>query len=381
MNMLSGLFNSNSSPAQGVLDFRDWRFYLAALLLAGGTLCLIRDPYFIVNGEFEFRQGVVVLLLALVIGSAFTWETPIFGRPAGANLLLQSFAMVPFALFVTRLCATDGGSSPDLTPPRGSSPWDIFALSMNNLLSLIPGWILEIFRNWRVLLLFLIVLAILCLRRVILRSAAIVLTLLILLACQINRGGDLKWLAWGMLLLIAALAVMFCRYDRMSYYENILLRIRRGGELGAEELRAMLLIMAQLEQGGRISESGFRQIVKNCYAAEGRYDDGEITLISGEVAKRMILVHRLVTLHNDGDGVFMSPDPLLLFYHDSLLGAISTLPRIVFACAFALLWVLLPIDLIPDALPFVGTLDDIAVAVLGFVVTQRTAQPLRRRDE
>ena len=75
---LSECFVKDAPELRGIHGFRDWRFYMVTLLLLGSTLCLMRDPYFIVHGEFVYRQGAVVLLLALVIHAAFAWETPIF---------------------------------------------------------------------------------------------------------------------------------------------------------------------------------------------------------------------------------------------------------------------------------------------------------------
>lgn len=380
MNLLE-CFVKNAPDVRGIRSFRDWRFYMVSLLLSGSTLCLMRDPYFIVDGEFVYRQGGMVLLLALVVYSAFAWETPIFGKPAGANLLQQTFALAPFALLIVRLCAADGGSSQELARIMPSDPvLKVLSEAMYALYDLIPSWLADLFRNWHVTLLFLLVMAALCLRRVVIRTAAIVLVLLVLFICQINRGGGMWWMLAGMALLIAALSFMFCRYDRISYYENVLARIRRGGEIGREELRTILTVMAQLEYGERLSNGRFRQIVKDCYSADRRYADGEIDLISGEVAKRMIMTHALVTLRNDTGGVFISPDPLLFFYGDNLLTAVATLPRIVFVAAFALLWVIMPFDFIPDAIPFVGVLDDIAVTGLSLVVAQHAALPLRRKD-
>ena len=380
MNLLDCFFK-DGPELRGIHGFRDWRFYLTALLLFGSMLCLMRDKFFLVDGEFVYRQGAVVLLLALVIHSAFAWETPIFGKPAGANLLLQVFALAPFALLIVRLCAADGASSQELTRILPSDRMlKLLCKTLYALYDLVPAWLAELFRNWRVTLLFLLVLGVLCLRRVVLRTAAIVLVLLLLFICQINRPGGMAWMLCGTVLLGAALVFMFCRYDRVAYYENVLVRIRRGGEIGEEELRTILTVMAQLESGERISNDRFRQIVKSAYSAGRRYADGEIDLISGELAKRLIMTHALVTLRNDANGVFMYPDPLLFFYGDNLLTAVATLPRIVFVGAFALLWVMMPFDLIPDALPFIGTLDDLAVTILCGAVAHRAALPLRRRD-
>ena len=381
---MNGLAKSDAAAIpdrRGIKSFRDWRFYLVAVLLSGSLLCQIYDPYFIAYGEFVYRQGIIVLMMALTIAAAFLWETPIFGKPSGANLLLQSFSIAPFALLVTRLCAADGSSSQALTVPAFPDFWSSVGEALSRVMdAVVPAWIRDMFSNWQITLLFLLVLGILCLRRIQLRTGAIGIVLLTLLARQLNRGGELVYLLGAALLLTAALSFMFSRYDQVSYYENILKRLRRRNTLGAEELRAVLLVMEQLARKKRLSEKNFRQIVKDCYTAEHAYSESELNMISGELAKRMVHNHDLVFLRNDSDGIFLFPDPLL-FQDDNLLCALAVVPRIVFVAFFALLWVLMPFDMIPDGLPLVGTLDDIAVVILSGTVIQRSSLPMRKRHE
>ena len=351
--------------SHGIGSFRDWRFYPVMALLLASTLCFARDPYFLVCGEFVYRQGVVVLLLALVIAAAFAWETPLFGKPAGANLLLQVMAMAPFALLVVRLCATDGGSSEELTAPDGFGFWQSFVDSLVDMYNRwIPLWIRDLFKNWHVTLLYLLTLAALCLRSIRFRVGAIVFLLLSMFASQLTRDGSMGWMLSGTVLLVAALVFMFCRYDRMSYFENVLRRIRRSGGIGVEELNAILAVMTFLYTKKRISENAFRAEVKACYSSLRRYDGAEISAISAEVARRMVNHYGLASVRNDGDGIFLVPDPALFLCGDDLLSAVSVVPRIVFVCGFALLWVMMPLDLIPDGIPFFGVLDDLAVTVV-----------------
>lgn len=381
--MSEGLKSAAVRPDQrGIKSFRDWRFYLTALLLAGSLLWIIRDPYFIAEGEFVYKQGIVVLLMALTIAAAFLWETPIFGKPAGSNLLLQSFSIVPFSILVARLCASDGKSSEEkLAPPAFKGVWSYVGSALSSLLDIIPNWIQDLFSNWPILLLFLLVLGILCLRRIQLRAGAILMVLMILFIRQVNRGGDLMHLIVAALLLITALFFMFSRYDQVSYYENIIKRLKRCNTLGAEELRTILRVMEMLSRKRRISEGDFRQIVKDSYASEGRaYSDQELNLISGEVAKRMIHNHDLVSLRNDSEGVFLFSDPLL-FQDDNLLCSVALVPRIIFVALFSLLWMIMPLDLIPDGLPFIGMLDDMTVMILSGIVIQNSLLPIRKHHE
>ena len=380
MDELTKTVGASPDP-RGIKSFRDWRFYLVALLLCGSLLCLIYDPYFISYGEFVYRQGVMVLLMALTIAAAFLWETPIFGKPAGANLLLQSFSIAPFSLLVARLCATDGNNSQELTTPRFSGVWSAVGDTLYKVIDIIPAWLRDMFSNWQITLLFLLVLAILCVRDIRFRTGAIGLMLLLLFAGQLNRGGELGYLTGAALLLVTALSFMFSRYDKVSYFENILKRLRRSGAIGAEELRAVLLVMEQLARKKRLSEGNYRQIVKDCYAsAEHPRTENELNMISGELAKRMIHNHDLVSLRNDSEGIFLFPDPLL-FQDDNLLSSVAVVPRIIFVGAFALLWVIMPFDLIPDQLPLVGTLDDISVMILSAIVIQSSSMPMRKHHE
>ena len=380
MNELAKTVGASPDP-RGIKSFRDWRFYPVALLLCGSLLCLIRDPYFISYGEFVYRQGVMVLLLALTVAAAFLWETPIFGKPAGANLLLQSFSIAPFSLLVARLCASDGTSSQELTAPRFSGVWSAVGDMLYKVVEIVPAWLRDMFSNWQITLLFLLVLAILCVRDIRFRTGAIGRMLLVLFAGQHNRGGELGHLTGAALLLVTALSFMFSRYDKVSYFENVLKRLRRSGTIDAEELRAVLLVMEQLARKKRLSEGNYRQIVKDCYAsAEHPRTENELNLISGELAKRMIHNHDLVSLRNDSEGIFLFPDPLL-FQDENLLSAVAVVPRIIFVGFFALLWVIMPFDLIPDSLPLVGTLDDISVMILSGIVIQSSSMPMRKRHE
>jgi hypothetical protein len=365
---------------RGIKSFRDWRFYLAALLLAGSIFCLIRDPYFITEGEFAYKQGMIVLLMALTIAAAFLWETPIFGKPAGANLLLQSFSIVPFSLLMARLCAADGKSSQEITRLKFPGFWDFVGSALTGLLEMIPAWIRDLFSNWHITLLFLLVLGILCLRRIQLRTGAIILILMLLFFRQFNREGTLVYLVAGTLLLTTALFFMFSRYDLVSYYENIIKRLKRSNTLGDEEVRTILRVMEQLARKKRLSEGNFRQIVKDSYTVNHAYNDQELNMISNEMAKRMIYSYDLVSLRNDNEGIFLFPDPLL-YHDDNLLCSVALVPRVMFVTLFSLLWIIMPFDLIPDSLPFVGVLDDMAVMILSGIVIQGSLLPMRKHHE
>jgi hypothetical protein len=85
----------------------------------------------------------------------------------------------------------------------------------------------------------------------------------------------------------------------------------------------------------------------------------------------MVYQFNLAEVHSNADGEFLAPQPGL-FRYDNLLGMIAVVPRIVLTAAFCLLWILFPIDLIPDGIPIFGVLDDVSVTLLSCFVFQRS---------
>ena len=50
--------------------------------------------------------------------------------------------------------------------------------------------------------------------------------------------------------------------------------------------------------------------------------------------------------------------------YNSLTNALTVYPRNVIIALIGIIWVVSPLDFVPDALPFVGVLDDTAIALL-----------------
>ena len=85
----------------------------------------------------------------------------------------------------------------------------------------------------------------------------------------------------------------------------------------------------------------------------------------------MVYQFNLAEVHSNADGEFLAPQPGL-FRYDNLLGMIAVVPRIILTLAFCLLWILFPIDLIPDGIPVFGVLDDMTVTLISCFVFQRS---------
>ena len=120
--------------------------------------------------------------------------------------------------------------------------------------------------------------------------------------------------------------------------------------------------MSRLYQDSQLSEKDIREIVLDVYNT-GRghgneYNDMELNQIAAEVSRKMIHSFNLVNIQQSSTGSFMYPNRHLYIY-DSILRGIAVWPRVLAVGLFAILWTISPIDIIPDALPFIGTFDDV----------------------
>ena len=88
---------------RGIAGISDWKFYLVFLLYFFSFIVLLNDPFFHIYGEVVFQQGMITLLLAVILLNTVYWDFQLFGKPAGANLILQGISYFPGCLLFARL--------------------------------------------------------------------------------------------------------------------------------------------------------------------------------------------------------------------------------------------------------------------------------------
>ncbi len=79
--------------------------------------------------------------------------------------------------------------------------------------------------------------------------------------------------------------------------------------------------------------------------------------------------------HGGVKGLTLSRSLFLAQEGDDAWSAIARWPKVIVVILIATLWVLSPVDLIPDATPIIGVVDDVMVALLGFSMIRRRALP------
>jgi hypothetical protein len=112
-----------------------------------------------------------------------------------------------------------------------------------------------------------------------------------------------------------------------------------------------------------MSEKGAFETVRRHYEAHARSAQ-EIALCARTVVNRLVYEHGILCLLGSSEGLSLAPSPRLNV-QESFFSQLGVWPRNVVLALIALVWLLLPLDALPDTVPFVGLLDDAVILMLG----------------
>lgn len=352
-------------PHAGVRSFTDPNFFLVILLQFASCVCFIRDPWF---GRFffTFETNLLIALLALVIVASFAWEESRLGSPRGANLLLHFTLLVPFTMFLTRLF----GAS-----PARAFDSSLFGLLRERVAELggflginqqVPEFLKDLFVSPLLPLTVLAVLAGCCFRRPALRFGFLFLVLAagFLAALKAPEGSALYCFA-ATAALGAALLLQSNPAANAIACGRILRELERETDRAA--YRAKLRIATETLRRKELDADTTVRLTRDEYPDVSAM---ELRAITAQLTGDLVTLHRLLELRGDRGGTILTTCPEL-GTENLLLRGVAEVPRLLFALCFALLWIISPVDLIPDAIPFVGTLDDAAVAILAALSFRR----------
>lgn len=373
---IAGWIAGPAPDNRGVASMTAPRFFIVFLLYISALIVFARDPFFQSNGIFVYRQGIVTVFFAFVLTASLNWEMLLFGRVAGGNLILQLMQMPALTLLLARLTAFP---SEPLGPESIREKLFQYLHSLDkevfNLAGSVPAWLGDLFGNWRISLCFMLILFFLSFRNLQLKLGLLLSVLMILFGSAAARGMSL-WLIGGTVLLIAGYSFQFCRFDRVIFFENSVRRIARSGPCDSMLSSVMLAVLSAFYENGRVSRPQLLQLVQGVYAEKYPLQGKDLQLIAAEVVRRMVYQYGLAEVHSSSDGEFLAPNPRL-FRYDNLLGMAAVAPRLMLTAAFAILWIMLPVDLIPDGIPLFGVLDDAAVALISGFALQKALPAFR----
>ena len=376
MNRIACWITGPAPEGRGVASMTALRFFAVLFLYIGALIVFARDPFFQNNGIFVYRQGIVTVFFAFVLTASLNWEMLLFGRVAGGNLILQLMQLPALTLLLARLTAFPSkpigpqGILQNLFRYLHSVEQDTF-----NLTGSVPAWLSDLVGNWRISLCFMLILFFLSFRNLQLKLGLLLSILMILFGTAAAQGLSI-WLIGGTLLLIAGYTFQFCRYDRVIFFENAVRRIARSGPCDTLLSSVMLSVLSAFYENGRVSRPQLLQLVQGVYAEKYPLQGNDLQLIAGEIVRKMVYQYGLALVHSSSEGEFLAPNPRL-FRYDNLLGMAAVAPRLLLTASFAIVWIMLPVDLVPDGIPLFGVLDDAAVALISGFALQKALPSFR----
>lgn len=348
----------------GVYGFDDIKFWLA-LLFYGASL-----PLFFEGGmSWESFHVVMPFFISFIVVGTLAWDYRVVGNPNHPFCLVLHAAFLVSMVFLLNRLMLVSDFAPLVEGPAGT---DSLISSLVRRTPLI-GDVFRIFDfalKWLgfAIMLFFVSGAIMFPPRI----ASALLVLLGLGAVAISVGQNLSPALWslfaGVLLMIAAFWLQLEDEGRNRFWNRVGEVLRRSGDRPAMDVKIKIAMLRELEHAGSMSEKQVRGVVANALSC--RTDDPRINPVCARIADQMANQDGLAESRDGNNGwrfVLAVPDE-----PPDLFAVCARVVRVAVTLGFCVLYILSPIDLIPDATPVFGVVDDMLLGTVGLLSSVRT---------
>jgi hypothetical protein len=349
--------------ASGVAGFSDPKWIAIALLYVAAIALMGLDPWY-GDKYFSYNQGIFVGILAILVVAGFCWEIYLLGRPAGINLALHCLLILPVGLLIGRIA---GYSAVHTDPSYGFlGKLKDYVGSLTDAVgigSILPLWIQDIFRSPGILLLIFFT-SLAFTQKKANRRFALVAVAFLIPAMQTLSHHPRPSLTFGLgcLALLIGIVLQYNRYGDIVGQQNILKRLHSVDD--RLEYRCSLRIAKRTIEDGFITEDAVLAVIQREYGKLGEMDPAAIRGIAQAISHRLVREHRVLELYGDERGFFLIPYPGMLTV-ESLFDEIAVWIRKIIITGIAVIWLVSPIDLFPDAMPVLGAVDDAMIGLIG----------------
>lgn len=362
----------------GIDRFKSLKFFLVLILYLAAMIIFANDPFFAdKRGNFSYNQSVLILFTSVIIMISLHWDVLLFGKPAGANLCLQLTSILPFMLFYGRIMGVSNVDQQKSSWLGKAMKWAADGVKTLSGFEF-PQWISDLFSHWQCTFVLIFVLAVLCFRNSKVRISGVVIILLIPFLTVLSTSAERLYLVIGFVLMFAGLAMQYNNYASNVYYLNILNRLKERKSVDDILVRTVMRIMKKLNENNRIQENEVFEIVKSEYVSQNDLSQSDVRIISGELMKSMMNEFNLITMKLTHNGIVAMPD-YKLYNCDNILSHIAIFPRVAVVLFLTVIFLLSPVDIIPDSLPLIGVLDDMALTVISFFATKNSLEVHREK--
>jgi len=348
--------------AAGVAGVGDPKWIAVALLYVGAIALMGQDPWY-GDKYFTYNQGIFVGILAILLVAGFCWEIYLLGRPAGINLVLHCLLVLPVALLIGRIAGLP--TAPEASYGLLGKLKDYVGslTDASGLGSIIPLWIQDVFRSPGILLLIFFTSIAFTQKKANRRFALVVVAFLIPALQTLSHDPRPSLLfGLGFIALVAGIALQYSKYGDIIGQQNVLSRLHAVDD--RLEFKCSLRIAKRAVADGFITEDGVLAIVQREYGKQYELNASTAGGIAQAISHRLVREHRILELHGDERGFFLSPY-VAIFKIESLFDEIAVWIRKIIITGIAIIWLISPIDLFPDSIPVLGAIDDALITLVG----------------
>ena len=357
----------------GVTGFDDAKFWLALVCYS------LSLPLFFEGAvSWQSFQIVMPFLISFIIVATLAWDFRIIGNPNELHCLtLHAAFMISAVFLLNRLMTVE-----DFIPSLGIMP--TLGYAGVDLLAAVP-YVSDFLRlvvfslKWLgyAVILFFVSGAIIFPPRV--ATALLFLFGLTFVAVSVgqNLNSGLWTLALGLLLQTIAFVLQLEDERRNRFWNRVADALRRGAPIPAADMHIKIDLLRLLHEEKAIGEKQIRGIVASRLGA--RSDDPAINPVCVRIADQLSSQDRLAESRDGSEGwrfVLSVPAEPTDFFAFA-----ARVVRVGLTLGFCIIYILSPIDLIPDATPVFGVVDDMLLGTVGLLSSLRTIYGTDRQWE
>jgi hypothetical protein len=263
--------------------------------------------------------------------------------------------------------------------PLGEAIYTVkdFLSMATGIQDIIPGWMLEPFATPGTAIFMVLVCVALSYGNIRTRVGMLVLVIVISFTSTVaSEYPPPSQFYWGLGFLIIGLTLHIHNVNETVQQEQALKRLRDvDDEL---ERKCSLRILCKVLEDGRMNEKGAFETVRRYYQDHAQSAE-EIALCARSIINRLVNEHGVLTIRGSAEGSFLVPSSRLRV-QESVFSQMGSWPRCVLLGFLAFVWLILPLDAMPDSVPFVGLLDDAAIVLIGGSPLARKIMDVLRPD-
>lgn len=336
--------------------FLHWSFWLKVSLLIVGSLMFLEVGD---GAKFQPAQTLFALGVSFVVVSTLAWEWKVFGKPSiPANLAIHILMMIGCYCLLIRL---KGEVGPKQWTILGAIT-SVFDWA-NQLLGFIPQPLFEMLTSPVTMLTFLGVCVALALNRAWAAALLIFMGSIALGTELISGGPDVKWVVAGLACVGFALRLQYSPPEHRHYWSVV----HRAWDVGTSHIRGDLelkriLLKEIVERRLPLTERRCLSLVRQGLAKA--HDDSDVLVCATRVVDQLVHEDGLcVVISDSGRKALVPLQSLMDHEQNDVFARVAQVPKFAVVLAITILWVLSPVDLIPDNIPIVGPLDDVGAVV------------------